>query len=72
MRDMVQRRPAYLQRFVSCENGDPSQSTDADGDGVPWCDDCDDGNAAVSPHAAEICGNQLDDNCNGVADERCP
>jgi hypothetical protein len=72
LRDMVQRRPAYLQSFASCENGDPTQTIDADSDGVPWCDDCDDGNPAVSPQAAEICGNQIDDNCNGVADENCP
>lgn len=72
MRDMAQRRPVYLQSFVSCENGDPTQTTDADGDGVPWCNDCDDTNPAVSPQAAEVCGNRLDDNCNGVADENCP
>ena len=30
--------------------------------------DCDDQSAAVSPQASELC-NDLDDNCNGVADE---
>jgi CotH kinase protein len=48
MRGMVQDRPAYLQSFVSCENGDPAQATDQDGDGVPWCNDCDDANPAVT------------------------
>lgn len=34
-------------------------------------DDCDDGNAAVHPGAAEIC-NGLDDNCDGQRDEGYP
>jgi Putative metal-binding motif len=72
IRDMAQKRPAYLQSFVSCESGDPGQSADQDGDGVPWCNDCDDTNPAVHPGAPEVCGNQIDDNCNGVVDENCP
>jgi hypothetical protein len=31
--------------------------------------DCNDSNAAVNPGAAEVCGNNLDDNCNGQVDE---
>jgi hypothetical protein len=72
MRAMADSRPAYLQSFVSCENGDPAQSSDQDGDGVPWCNDCDDTNPSVNPGAPEICGNGIDDNCNGVVDENCP
>ncbi|MBT9560856.1 MAG: putative metal-binding motif-containing protein [Myxococcales bacterium] len=33
--------------------------------------DCDDANASVNPSAAEVCGNDIDDNCDTVADEGC-
>jgi len=41
---------------------------DADGDRVgPPCD-CDDTDAAVTPAAAEVCANGMDDDCDGLAD----
>ncbi len=33
--------------------------------------DCNDSNAAVNPGHAEVCGNGVDDNCNGATDEGC-
>jgi hypothetical protein len=33
--------------------------------------DCNDQNAAQNPGTAEICGNNVDDNCNGAVDEGC-
>ncbi len=33
--------------------------------------DCDDTKAGVNPAASEICGNSIDDNCNGKTDEGC-
>jgi hypothetical protein len=42
---------------------------DLDGDGVAFLDgDCDDGDPAVSPSAAEDCANSVDDDCDGAAD----
>jgi hypothetical protein len=33
--------------------------------------DCNDGNASIHPNADEICGDGIDQNCNGQADEEC-
>ncbi len=43
---------------------------DGDGDGFSPPDDCDDGDASVFPGATELC-NGVDDNCDGMIDERC-
>ena len=34
--------------------------------------DCDDADASVNPGAAEVCGNSVDDDCDGAVDESCP
>jgi len=62
------------------------QDFDLDGYGtnaVPqlWCSpqigwsllsgDCDDGNAGINPSAAEVCGNEIDEDCDGTADDGC-
>lgn len=49
----------------------PATDDDADGDGFIATEECDDHAAAVHPGAVERCDNQVDDNCNGQADEGC-
>ncbi len=53
-----------------CDDDDPTWADgDADGDGHSACDgDCDDGDPDMHPDAAPLCGNDFDDNCDGVAD----
>jgi hypothetical protein len=70
-REVIASRAAYLQTFVDCEHGVAAAAIDADGDGFTWCDECDDTNPDVHPGAPEICGNGIDDNCNGEVDEGC-
>jgi hypothetical protein len=57
------------------DEGCDSSCPDADGDGYldSACggNDCDDTDAAVNPGAAEVCGNGVDENCNGAGDEEC-
>ena len=41
---------------------------DADGDGFPRPEDCDDGDPAVNPGATEDCADGRDNDCDGLAD----
>jgi hypothetical protein len=66
----VQQRSDYVASWLQCKL--TRQGPDADGDGLIWCNDCNDDDPSVHSGAPEICGNQIDDNCNGVVDEGCP
>lgn len=39
--------------------------------GLAYISDCNDNNPNVSPALAEVCGNTIDDNCNGTVNEAC-
>jgi len=55
--------------LIITDSGDTDPNDlDADGDGVPATDDCDDGNASVYPGADELCDG-LDNDCDGEVDE---
>lgn len=55
-----------------CDGTLPPDEVDGDGDGVILCaGDCDDADAQVAPGLPEVCGNGLDDDCQG-GDEACP
>jgi len=59
---------------LTCLNGDDCDDTDAalnpgidvDADGSHSCEDCDDNNADNFPGNLEVCGDSIDQNCDGV------
>lgn len=55
------------------DSGDPPDTgpVDADGDGWPAAEDCDEGDPAVYPGAEEVCGNGRDDDCDPATDSPC-
>ena len=61
-------------------DGGPSTENcvDVDKDGAlagPSCQaltDCNDTDASINPSASEVCGDSLDNNCDGLIDEGCP
>lgn len=70
--------PATMQLFYVDADGDgygnPNSSLlacNAPGGYVNNNFDCNDNNASINPGAIEICGNAIDDNCNGQTDEGC-
>jgi hypothetical protein len=65
----------------NCDGKDdtcPAQCKDGDADGYmapaadcPTGNDCDDKNNTIHPNGVEVCGNQVDENCDGKKDD-CP
>jgi hypothetical protein len=63
--------PADLDALdAECTHGDAT-IPDADGDGAPASLDCDDAAAWRHPGALEVCGDGVDDDCDGNTDEAC-
>src|SRR5690349_9468420 len=61
---------------ASCEDtgvyDTATKREDCDGDGYRKMDgDCDDRDPKVNPGEAEVCGDHLDNDCNGLFDDGC-
>jgi hypothetical protein len=72
----LQRTTAnVLNRFIGAPSaappggGGPATPMDADRDGFPSSEDCDDNNAAIRPNTPEKRGNEIDENCDGRAED---
>ena len=61
----IRSRAAFMRSWVAHKTG---ADTDADADGASTATDCDDGDPAIHPGAAEAC-NHRDDDCNGLFDD---
>ena len=48
---------------------DTTAGLDLDGDGYPQSDDCDDSDASANPGLAEVCGDRIDNDCDGYVDD---
>lgn len=59
--------PALAAKPIRCADADHDGYKDAACGG----NDCNDRNKLVNPGAAEVCGDGVDNNCNGVVDEGC-
>ena len=61
----VHARHGWVDAWTRCQQG---EDEDADGDGYPACEDCDDTDPSIHPGAAESC-NLRDDDCDGFTDD---
>ncbi len=64
---VIECLPGWIDFDMNPANG--CEDRDDDLDGFPLSIDCNDNDPNIFPGAAEICGNSIDDNCDGQIDE---
>jgi hypothetical protein len=69
LRHALTARADYIRAWLDCRAA--RTGTDADGDGYAYCFDCNDYDLAAHPGAPEICGDGLDQSCDGSAVDGC-
>jgi hypothetical protein len=70
LRAALVARGAMVEEWLDCRQS-PAGAADADGDGHPSCLDCNDGDPTVYPGAPEICGDGVDQSCDGSDTNGC-
>jgi len=68
IRSNLAARAAFIDGWLACIDGG---GTDGDGDGAPWCRDCNDNDASRAQGQSEICGDGVDQDCNSLVDDGC-
>jgi hypothetical protein len=64
LRQALHERGEFMRAWLACR-ATPAGAADRDGDGHPFCADCNDGDANAHPGAAEVCGDGRDQSCDG-------
>ncbi len=70
LRQSLTTRLDSVRAWLDCRAA-PADAIDADGDGRPFCMDCQDHDPATYPGAAEICGDGRDQDCDGFDGTGC-
>ena len=65
LRQAIGLRADSIRAWLECRAA-PAGARDADGDGRPYCMDCLDSDSRTYPGAAEVCGDNRDQDCDGV------
>jgi uncharacterized protein (TIGR03382 family) len=59
-------------RDDNCDRLVGADEADEDGDHASVCDgDCDDANVQAAPHLYDLCGDDIDNDCDGEVDQTC-